>query len=74
MKQAIQTQIERMAARGATYADARWYPFEDQSLLFMWNGNLKEFNASREHWPWLDCSRFVPPLPPRRPSPQGELF
>ena len=48
MKQAIQTQIERMAARGATYADARWYPFEDQSLLFMWNGNLKEFNASRE--------------------------
>ena len=32
------------------------------------------FNASREHWPWLDCSRFVPPLPPRTPSPQGELF
>ena len=32
------------------------------------------FNASREHWPWLDCSRFVPPLPPSTPSPQGELF
>ena len=32
------------------------------------------FNASREQWPWLDCSRFVRPTPPRKPSPQGELF
>ncbi|KRG84738.1 DNA repair photolyase [Stenotrophomonas daejeonensis] len=32
------------------------------------------FNASREQWPWLDCSRFVAPMPPRKPSPQGELF
>ena len=32
------------------------------------------FNASREQWPWLDCSRFVPPVPPRKVSPQGELF
>ncbi|MBN8799130.1 MAG: radical SAM protein, partial [Stenotrophomonas nitritireducens] len=32
------------------------------------------FNASREQWPWLDCSRFVPPLPPKKASPQGELF
>lgn len=32
------------------------------------------FNASREQWPWLDCSRFVAPAPPRKASPQGELF
>ncbi|MCL7714863.1 PA0069 family radical SAM protein [Stenotrophomonas mori] len=32
------------------------------------------FNASREQWPWLDCSRFVPPVPPKKASPQGELF
>lgn len=29
------------------------------------------FGASRSQWPALDCSRFVPP---RKPSPQGELF
>ncbi len=32
------------------------------------------FNASREQWPWLDCSRFVAPTPPKKASPQGELF
>lgn len=32
------------------------------------------FNASREQWPWLDCSQFVAPLPPKKPSLQGELF
>ncbi|MGV8960082.1 MAG: PA0069 family radical SAM protein [Stenotrophomonas sp.] len=32
------------------------------------------FNASREQWPWLDCSKFVAPAAPRKPSPQGELF
>ena len=24
------------------------------------------FNASREQWPWLDCSRCVPPAPPKK--------
>lgn len=32
------------------------------------------FNASREQWPWLDCSCFVAPTPPKKASPQGELF
>ncbi|KRG61732.1 DNA repair photolyase [Stenotrophomonas humi] len=32
------------------------------------------FNASRQQWPWLDCSKFVAPLPPKKPSLQGELF
>ena len=32
------------------------------------------FNASREQWPWLDCSKFIAPLPPKKPSLQGELF
>lgn len=32
------------------------------------------FNTSRSQWPWLDCSRFVAPTAPRKPSAQGELF
>lgn len=32
------------------------------------------FDASRHQWDVLDTSQFVPPLPPRKPSPQGELF
>lgn len=32
------------------------------------------FNASRQQWPWLDCSKFIAPLPPKKPSPQRELF
>lgn len=32
------------------------------------------FNASRQQWPALDCSRFTAPLPPKKPSLQGELF
>lgn len=32
------------------------------------------FNASRQQWPWLDCSKFIAPLPPKKPSLQGELF
>lgn len=37
----IQTQIERIKAKGATYVDSRWYPFEDTNFLMMVNGNLK---------------------------------
>ncbi|KRG44567.1 DNA repair photolyase [Stenotrophomonas pictorum JCM 9942] len=32
------------------------------------------FNASRQQWPALDCGKFTAPLPPTKPSPQGELF
>lgn len=46
MQKQIQSQIERIKAGGATYVDARWYPFEENQTLSMWNGNLKE-NASR---------------------------
>jgi TldD protein len=37
----IQKQIERIKVKGATYVDARWYPFEDTNVLMMLNGNLK---------------------------------
>jgi hypothetical protein len=32
------------------------------------------FNAQNSHWPKLDCSRFLKPLPPKKDSPQGSLF
>ena len=48
MLKRIRGQIERLMGAGATYADARWYPFEDADHLTMWNGNLKEAVASRE--------------------------
>jgi len=37
----IQKQIERIKAKGATYVDSRWYPFENTNFLMMLNGNLK---------------------------------
>ena len=48
MQQELKTQLERLKAKGATYADVRWYPFEDSNTLFMWNGNLKALNASTQ--------------------------
>ena len=44
----IQEQIERIKARGATYVDTRWYPFEDKNYLMMLNGNLKTTAMSGE--------------------------
>ena len=41
MLKKIQEQIERIKAKGATYVDTRWYPFEDTNFLMMLNGNLK---------------------------------
>ena len=32
------------------------------------------FDAQHSHWPKLDCTRFLRPLPPRVESPQGSLF
>lgn len=32
------------------------------------------YAASAQQWQALDCSRFVPPVAPRPPSAQGELF
>lgn len=44
----IKQQIERIKLQGATYVDARWYPFEETNNLMMWNGNLKNTSFNRE--------------------------
>lgn len=44
----IKTELNRLKGLGATYVDARWYPFEESSHLLMWNGNLKENTLARE--------------------------
>jgi TldD protein len=44
----IKQQIERIKGLGATYVDARWYPFEEANYLSMWNGNLKNTASARE--------------------------
>ena len=48
MQDQIKQQIERLRNQGATYVDARWYPFEESDQLLMWNGNLKNASSSRE--------------------------
>jgi TldD protein len=48
MIEQIKQHINRLKAQGATYVDARWYPFEESNELFMQNGNLKNTSASRE--------------------------
>ncbi len=48
MQKKIKQQIERLKGAGATYADARWYPYEENNNLNMWNGNLKNTSFSRE--------------------------
>jgi TldD protein len=48
MRKKIQQEIERLKGLGATYVDTRWYPFEEQNYLLMWNGNLKTTTSARE--------------------------
>ncbi len=48
MRKQIQQEIERLKGMGAAYVDTRWYPFEEQEYLLMWNGNLKTTASSRE--------------------------
>ena len=48
MLEQIQQQIERIKGAGATYVDARWYPYEENNNLNMWNGNFKNTSFSRE--------------------------
>ena len=48
MQKRLQQQIERIKAKGATYVDARWYPYEETNELVMWNSNLKDTTAARE--------------------------
>jgi TldD protein len=44
----IKLQIDELSRAGASYVDARWYPFEENQELFLWNGNLKTNQFSRE--------------------------
>ncbi len=39
-------QIRRLTDQGAAYADVRYYPKEEEDILFMWNGNLLAFDRS----------------------------
>ncbi len=48
MLERIKQQVERLKAKGATYVDTRWYPFEEANSLMMWNGNLKDASFSRQ--------------------------
>lgn len=48
MREILKHQLDRLKASGVTYADARWYPYEDTNTIFMWNGNLKELHASSQ--------------------------
>jgi TldD protein len=47
MQANVKQQIDRLKSRGAMYADARVYPYEQTNQLFMVNGNLKDASASR---------------------------
>ncbi len=43
---------------GATYVDARWYPFERETYLLMWNGNLKtNTSPARAAWGFVCYTR-----------------
>jgi len=44
----IRKEIDRLKSRGASYADARWYPTEDSEQMVMVNGNLKANESSNE--------------------------
>ncbi len=42
------SQIKRLMARGADYADVRYYPKQEEDYKLMWNGNFLAFNRSEE--------------------------
>jgi len=48
MLEEIRRHLEFTRSQGATYVDARWYPYEETQSLVMWNGNLKDNSFSRE--------------------------
>lgn len=39
-------EIRRLVDKGASYADVRYYPKEEEDALFMWNGNFLAFDRS----------------------------
>lgn len=40
------SQIKRLTDRGASYADVRYFPREEENALIMWNGNFLAFDRS----------------------------
>ena len=42
------SQVKRLMARGADYADVRYYPNHEEDFKLMWNGNFLAFNRSEE--------------------------
>ncbi len=40
--------LKKLLKQGASYADVRYFPQEDSSILYMFNGNLLEFNQQQE--------------------------
>jgi TldD protein len=48
MLKQIKQEIDRLKGAGVTYTDTRWYPFEENNNLNMWNGNLKNTSFTRE--------------------------
>ena len=47
MLQKLKQQISQLRAKGATYADVRWYPNENHNVLVMHNGNLRRLVPAR---------------------------
>lgn len=39
-------QLKGLTDQGASYADVRYYPKEEEDIFFMWNGNFLAFNRS----------------------------
>ena len=40
--------LKKLLEKGASYADVRYFPQEDSSILYMLNGNLLEFNQLQD--------------------------
>lgn len=46
MKETLKKELDGLKARGASYADIRWFPEEKREGLFMMQGNLKSSSRS----------------------------
>ena len=48
MRKAWKQALKKLTEQGASYADVRYYPQEDSSILVMFNGNLLHFQNQQE--------------------------
>ncbi len=48
MRSDLKRHINYLKAKGAMYADVRWYPYEETNTIYLYNGNLKALNSSRQ--------------------------